>query len=938
MILDVVVDGIKARALFDTGSMLSFVSCRLKLNYFKKTTKIHLLNGSFFETEGNTIAETIATKDFVFRKAKLLVVKNFPSNIDIILGLDAILKYNISIENRDGKISIVSNSCKSYNFFSTNKNKHEISIDEKDFEIYFQDKKWVVKWKWSADPRLENKGFEPTVKEEDRDQFYEEVDNWIEQGILVTHDPVLHGPIKHYLPIFAVRQQKGNATKVRPVFDYRRLNENLESHQHNSVPICSDRLRQWRQQGYNAATIDLKRAYLQINVHSDLWTYQAVRYKGKTYLLTKLGFGLSTAPSIMTTIVEAIINTNEQFRDCVSSYIDDIFINCSKVNPIDVKNYFLKFGLSSKDIVYLGTSANTRVLGLSIDHKYHWKRDSALPTMDGKEMTRRQAHGIIGEWLGHFPVAGWVRLVAAMVQRTTAKKSLSWNEPVGEEVMKILRETDRLIKHDDPVKGKWCVNPESTLHVWTDASNLAVGVVLEIDGNVIEDACWLNKDRDTSHINMKELDAAIRGINLALRWDKKNLVIHTDSKSVYSWLSSTIDKTQNIRTKALNEMLIKRRLENISQLIEEYNLKIKVTLVPSQDNKADKLTRLPKTVERLTSICDNTERIVEQLHNRTHFGIERTTQLASEAIKKKIDQGVVKKVVENCDRCSKIDPTLRFSALQGSISATRVNERWCTDVTYIKGKPFLSIIDNYSRFTTFFPLKAENAIEICSNIELLISILGPPEELLADNGTVFHSKELKQLSADWEIRQSFSCAYRSRGNGIIERVHREIKRSVGRTGHSVAECVFWHNNSETSEFGKPYNLMFSATSKIPGICPNRANTVRPETQVQKTINYEDKQKNPFLTGDLIYLRDPSGKCDRVWSGPHRVSRIISRVSFEINDDGISRHINHARVVPRTRKSLESDDEEFILELPSCEGRYPKRNRKPPDRYGNYIYD
>ena len=61
---------------------------------------------------------------------------------------------------------------------------------------------------------------------------------------------------------------------------------------------------------------------------------------------------------------------------------------------------------------------------------------------------------------------------------------------------------------DDPARGVWCVEGERAV-VWTDASSLAAGVVVELpDGSAIEDTCWLRKD-EFAHINMAELDAAI---------------------------------------------------------------------------------------------------------------------------------------------------------------------------------------------------------------------------------------------------------------------------------------------------------------------------------------------------------------------------------------------------------------------------------------------
>ena len=49
--------------------------------------------------------------------------------------------------------------------------------------------------------------------------------------------------------------------------------------------------------------------------------------------------------------------------------------------------------------------------------------------------------------------------------------------------------------------------------VWCDASSIALGVVLEIDGNSVEDAAWLRKKDDFAHINLAELNAVLKGIN-----------------------------------------------------------------------------------------------------------------------------------------------------------------------------------------------------------------------------------------------------------------------------------------------------------------------------------------------------------------------------------------------------------------------------------------
>lgn len=65
-----------------------------------------------------------------------------------------------------------------------------------------------------------------------------------------------------------------------------------------------------------------------------------------------------------------------------------------------------------------------------------------------------------------------------------------------------------------------------------------VGSAVEVDGLIIEDACWLRRD-EYSHINLAELDAVVKGLNLVLSWNTKNLILKTDSQTVYHWVVDT---------------------------------------------------------------------------------------------------------------------------------------------------------------------------------------------------------------------------------------------------------------------------------------------------------------------------------------------------------------------------------------------------------------
>ena len=118
---------------------------------------------------------------------------------------------------------------------------------------------------------------------------------------------------------------------------------------------------------------------------------------------------------------------------------------------------------------------------------------------------------------------------------------------------------------------------------------------MEIGGLVVEDATWLRKKIDYNHINVVELDAILKGINLAIKWGLRKIKIRTDLATVVSWVTSKVEESGRIRTKGAGEVILKRRLGILGELISEFKLQIKAVFVPSERNKPDALTQIKKT-------------------------------------------------------------------------------------------------------------------------------------------------------------------------------------------------------------------------------------------------------------------------------------------------------------------------------------------------------
>ena len=76
----------------------------------------------------------------------------------------------------------------------------------------------------------------------------------------------------------------------------------------------------------------------------------------------------------------------------------------------------------------------------------------------------------------------------------------------------VVQEVLEEIKKEDLVQGRWC-NPKTTEGiVGCDASSITTGIMIEIDGQVVENAAWLRKSTDFSHINIVELDTTKKAL------------------------------------------------------------------------------------------------------------------------------------------------------------------------------------------------------------------------------------------------------------------------------------------------------------------------------------------------------------------------------------------------------------------------------------------
>ncbi|XP_035827949.1 uncharacterized protein LOC118478447 [Aplysia californica] len=507
----------------------------------------------------------------------------------------------------------------------------DLIVRDRDFEASFDGRIWTVKYHWieGKAPVLKNKvsRCNHEMSTEKVTSFEQEVEKWINEGILMPWDEEVDEGI---IPLMAVDQV--NKNKVRPVLDFRELNEAVECHTGDDlIDVCDDVLRQWRQVEGDTEIVDLKAAYLQLHVSRELWKYQLVRFTGKSYCLTRLGFGLNCAPRIMTKVLKTVLEQRDDIRFSTSSYyIDDILVSVSQVSSEDVISHLRRYGLVAKPAEKLegGTA-----LGLKLFRgpagRLWFGRSGELPRVN-RRLTKRELFSLCGKLTAHYPIAGWLRLACSYVKRHSGGEK--WDSYICDRAQVMVEEIVARVGKDDPVRGEWGVEHATDGTVWCDASYLCEGVNLEIDGVVAEDAAWMGKPDDYHHINVAELDAVLKGVNLGVKWGLKDMFIMTDSVTVGRWIDLTLSEERRVKTAGAAEILVKRRLAVLKEMVEELGLTIRVQIIGSKGNKADAMTRVTKEWKEWAKVdrlgCGAVGVSAKELHDQHHFGVERSWYLA----------------------------------------------------------------------------------------------------------------------------------------------------------------------------------------------------------------------------------------------------------------------------------------------------------------------
>ena len=655
------------------------------------------------------------------------------------------------------------------------------------------------------------------------------INQMLEEGVIRPSDSPYASPL-HMVP-------KSDNT-YRLVGDYRFLNS---ATLRDSYPLPY--LQDFSLQLHNKkvfSKIDLKDAFFQLPIAEEDIPKTTITTPIGAFEYTRLNFGLCGAAQSFQRFIDCVLrnlkSNNSQQDVTLFAYIDDIIIasDNEEMHKQDLEALFKRLSEYNLKINLM----KCQFIKKSIDFLGHRVTENGITPLPDKvsavvdfpvPKTYRQLRKFIGlvNYYHRF-IKNAAQILAPLndylagYKKSFRNKLVVWTERTLEAFNEAKNSLANSTLLSFPV-------PNAELGLFTDASSIAVGAVLQ---QKVHDIWYplaffskkLNKSQQLSSTFARELLAIYLSCKHFNHWLEGNsITIFTDHKPLLGAFNKPLDRPNQQESRQLSfiaqysptikhiqgtdnivaDTLSRPQIDCIASMsVLSHSIRNDLIDAQKSDDSLKNILRNNDTslvIQLVDGIyCDTSmniarpfvpvslkKRIFDQIHNLAHPGIKQSIDLISKRfvwISMKKD---IKDFANACEHCQMAKITRYNKTVIENIpndvpKFSSVHMDIVGPIPQNKGYSYLlTIIDRYTRWPEAIPIKDTRAETVANAfIAHWISRYGVPDVVVTDRGSNFESCLFNNLLKRIGCQHKRTTAYHPKSNGLIERFHSTLKSAL----------------------------------------------------------------------------------------------------------------------------------------------------------------